>query len=192
MFRFCLFIPYGHVEEEEGVWLFTTWNCQRVDKTIERIICRKVNILEHNIRSPPGRWVVQSKSLSMRGRICGVRRFASSPPSSGMLNRVYHLVVHFQKLHCKENEEVIVGFYTKPPMGGTCPTIKFPKALINHMAMMPYIVQLCFQHWQSSFQWTVSPIDYCSIFVRTECYYVRILRSIDWSFNSRYISTCPK
>ena len=35
-----------------------------------------------------------------------------------MLNRVYHLVVHFQKLHCKENEEVIVGFYTKPPMGG--------------------------------------------------------------------------
>ena len=118
MFRFCLFIPYGHVEEEEGVWLFTTCNCQGVDRAIERIICWKVNILEHNIRSPPGRWIVQSKSLSMRGRICGVRRFASSPSSSGMLNRVYHLVVHFQKLHCKENEEVIVGFYTKPPMGG--------------------------------------------------------------------------
>ena len=50
--------------------------------------------------------------------MCGVRRFASSPSSSGMLDRVYHLVVHFQKLHCKENEEVIVGFYTKPPMGG--------------------------------------------------------------------------
>ena len=74
--------------------------------------------------------------------MCGVRKFASSPSSSGMLNRVYHLVVHFQKLHCKENEEVIVGFIQSHPWAVTWPTIRFPKTLIYCSIVFSALAQL--------------------------------------------------
>ena len=118
----CLVPPLWTWEGKEGSGL----------EQIEIGIHQRVN----NISSLPnlcigGDYYEGNETLSIRGRMCGVRESASSPPSSGMLNRVHHLSVHLPKLCCKENEEIIVGVIQSHPWVVKWPTIRFPRILVN-------------------------------------------------------------